>query len=348
MKGIKMMELPRNVVVGPGVIHEILPVCSGLKLYGNCIIITGNRTEKIAGKIVKEELEKEYSIDMVRVKESNEREVERVVELSKKIDAGFIVSAGGGKIIDVGKLSARKLGIPVVSVPTSASHDGIASSRASIKGVDGRTSVEAVSPVAVIADTEIISSAPFRLIASGCGDILANKTAVMDWKLAYRLRDEEYSEYAAALSEMTAEIIMESGEVIREGLEEGVRLVVKALISSGVAMSIAGSSRPASGSEHLFSHALDMIAEKPALHGEQCGVGTIMMMSLHGGDWERIRKVLKSIGAPVTAVELGVDDDEIIEALLMAHKIRPDRYTILGSGLTRRAAKKLAKKTGVI
>jgi len=113
-------------------------------------------------------------------------------------------------------------------------------------------------------------------------------------------------------------------------------------------MSIAGSSRPASGSEHMFSHALDIVAEKPALHGEQCGVGTIMMMSLHGGDWKRIREVLKCIGAPVTAEELGVDRDEIIEALLMAHRIRPERYTILGSGLTKGAAIKLAKKTGII
>ena len=56
------------------------------------------------------------------------------------------------------------------------------------------------------------------------------------------------------------------------------------MISSGMAISIAGNSRPASGSEHKFSHALDMIAPKPALHGEQCGVGTIMMMYLHGGD----------------------------------------------------------------
>ena len=116
-----------------------------------------------------------------------------------------------------------------------------------------------------------------------------------------------------------------------------------------MAISIAGSSRPASGSEHLFSHALDKILDKPALHGEQCGIGTIMMMYLHGGDWKYIRDALKAVQAPTTAAEIGVCEDDIIEALMMAHKIRPERYTILGdNGICRDAAYELAYKTEVI
>jgi glycerol-1-phosphate dehydrogenase [NAD(P)+] len=114
-------------------------------------------------------------------------------------------------------------------------------------------------------------------------------------------------------------------------------------------MSVAGSSRPCSGSEHLFSHALDRVAARPSLHGEQCGVGSIMMMYLHGGDWRRTRAALQSIGAPVSARELGVTADEVVEALVQAHRIRPERYTILGdNGLTREAAERLATVTGVI
>jgi glycerol-1-phosphate dehydrogenase [NAD(P)+] len=112
-------------------------------------------------------------------------------------------------------------------------------------------------------------------------------------------------------------------------------------------MGIAGSSRPCSGSEHQFSHALDMICEKPALHGEQCGVGTILMTYLHGKDWERVRDALKVVKAPVNSKELGIDDSYIIKALTMAHSIR-DRYTILRSGLSEESAIDLAKKTGVI
>jgi glycerol-1-phosphate dehydrogenase [NAD(P)+] len=114
-------------------------------------------------------------------------------------------------------------------------------------------------------------------------------------------------------------------------------------------MSVAGSSRPCSGSEHLFSHALDRISERPSLHGEQCGVGAIMMMYLHGGDWRRLKNALLTIGAPTTARELGVSPDEVVRALMMAHAIRPERYTILGdNGLTREAAERLAVTTGVV
>jgi glycerol-1-phosphate dehydrogenase [NAD(P)+] len=136
---------------------------------------------------------------------------------------------------------------------------------------------------------------------------------------------------------------------IKEGLVESAAIVVKALISSGMAISIAGNSRPASGAEHKFSHALDILAPKPALHGEQCGVGTIMMMYLHGGDWEFIRDTLKTIKAPVNASQLGIDPEYIIQALTKAHTIRKERYTILGDrGLTVESAEKLARKTKVI
>jgi glycerol-1-phosphate dehydrogenase [NAD(P)+] len=74
-----------------------------------------------------------------------------------------------------------------------------------------------------------------------------------------------------------------------------------------------------------------------------------MMMYLHGGDWKAIRDSLKAVQAPTTAKEVGISDEDIIDALVMAHEIRPERYTILGdNGLTRDAAIKLAKKTEVI
>jgi glycerol-1-phosphate dehydrogenase [NAD(P)+] len=99
----------------------------------------------------------------------------------------------------------------------------------------------------------------------------------------------------------------------------------------------------------MFSHALDLIAPGKALHGEQCGVGCIMMMYLHGGDWMRIRNALQKIGAPTSAKELGITKEQVIEALVTAHKIRKDRFTILGNlGLTYEAAEKIAEITKVI
>jgi len=128
-----------------------------------------------------------------------------------------------------------------------------------------------------------------------------------------------------------------------------VRDLVEGLISTGVAAGIAGSSRPCSGSEHLFSHALDAIAPGRALHGEQCGIGTIMMAKLQGLDWQRVRRALKSVKTPTRASDTELSDDEIVRALVKARSIRPDRYTILSKvKFTSQTARELARETGVI
>ncbi|MFQ5800438.1 MAG: NAD(P)-dependent glycerol-1-phosphate dehydrogenase, partial [Candidatus Hydrothermarchaeales archaeon] len=283
------------------------------------------------------------------ISDATSEEVSRVEELLRNNCSRFAVAVGGGKVIDVTKLASKNSGIEFLSIPTAAAHDGIASSRASIKRDGNTVSIGANAPVAIIADTAVIQRGPYRLLASGCGDIISKYTSVKDWELARDKRGEEFSEYAAALSMMSAKIIMDSSATISNGSEESTRKVVKALISCGVAMSIAGSSRPASGSEHKFSHALDAIAQNPALHGEQCGVGTIMMMRLHGGDWEKIKEALSKIGAPTTAKELGIEEGLIVKALVKAREIRPERYTILEEvKLTERDAERLARETGVI
>ena len=93
------------------------------------------------------------------------------------------------------------------------------------------------------------------------------------------------------------EIIIKQSHKFRNNSIFGVRTIIEALISAGVAACIAGSSRPCSGSEHLFSHALEYVAgNNCGLHGERVGLGTIIMAKLHGLDWRQIVKTLKEIG----------------------------------------------------
>jgi glycerol-1-phosphate dehydrogenase [NAD(P)+] len=347
------MQLPRSVVIGHDVLPEVGVVCKELNLKESSVAISGPTTRKIAGDMVLEYLnDDKYDVEMVELKTKTnpgiKDELEEIKSLALEIDAKFMLGIGGGRIIDISKSISSQIGIPFLSIPTAASHDGIASFISSIGKNGENQSVFAQAPLGIIADTKIISSAPKRLMAAGCGDIIANYTAVKDWQLAKKLRNANYSEYAAALSQMTARIISNNANTIKSGLEESVRIVIKALVSSGVAMSIAGESSPCSGSEHKFSHALDSIAKKRALHGEQCGVGAIMMMYLHGGDWISIKSSLAKVGAPTNAKELGIREEEIIEALVHAHEIRPERYTILGPGLTWKAAENLARETCVI
>jgi glycerol-1-phosphate dehydrogenase [NAD(P)+] len=346
----KAMELPRNIVIGHDALLAVGEVCQSLKLGKKALVVADERTVKIAGKTVEKELAaRKIRTSEFLIPDATWEEVREGEERIRKGSFEFAVGVGGGRSIDVAKCASFNAGVPFVSVPTAASHDGVVSSRGSIQKGDEKASVAAQTPIAVIMDTGIIAESPFRFLASGCGDIISNLAAVKDWALARNLRNEYYSSYAAALSELAARLVIENASTIKPRLEESAWFVCKALVSSGVAMSIAGSSRPASGSEHKFSHALDRVAKKPALHGEQCGVGTIMMMYLHSGNWQEVRDALLAIGAPTTARSLGVTDEELVQALVHAHEVNKDRYTILGDeGLTVEAAERLAKITKVI
>jgi glycerol-1-phosphate dehydrogenase [NAD(P)+] len=346
----RSMLFPRQVLAGHGVLDQISSVCRDFGLSGTALIVAGEKTKKIAGDLVADTLKDDgYEVQFALVGDANGEDLKIVENTAKEVKASFLLGVGGGSKIDLAKMAGKDLGLAFISIPTSASHDGIASGRASIKGKTGPMSLEAKVPLGVVADTAIILKAPYRLLASGCADVISNSTALMDWEFARRLRNEEFSRSAYALANYTAQTIIDNADLIRPDLEESVWIAIRPIIISGISMSVAGSSRPTSGSEHMFSHALDVIAPGRALHGEQCGVGCIMMMYLHGGDWMRIRSALGKISSPTSATELGVSREQVIEALMTAHKIRKDRFTILGTmGLTYEAAEKVATITRVI
>ena len=344
------MQLPREVIVGEGTLDSVTEVFERLGFSESALVVTGHKTMEVAGKTVIQMLEdRGVKVDSIIVDSSALREVQMVEAKIREEKPQVVFGIGGGTKIDVAKVSSAYENVPFISIPTTASHDGIASPVASLKGFRKPYSVMAQAPLAIIADTEIIMKAPKRFSISGCGDVVAKLTAVRDWELAHKVRNEYYGEYAASLALMSAQLIMENAELIKENEEEGLRVLLEALISCGVAMSIAGSSRPCSGSEHLFSHALDLTASKHALHGEQCGVGTIMMAFLHGINWKNVKKTLETLEAPTTASDLGITVEELVRALVEAKKIRPERYTILNEvNMDAHFAEKLAKNTGVI
>ena len=345
----KAMEFPRVVDIGHDAIENVAEVCKKLKFGKSGLIITGADSYKAAGKRVEDLVSERHDVSTFLTSNATFDNIEKAEEAAKGQNAAFLLAVGGGSKIDIAKMVAKNLDIPFLSIPTSAAHDGIASDRASIKSEKESFSVSAVSPIGIIADSKVINEAPYRYLAAGCADVLCNLTALNDWEFANRISNEEISSSATIISRYAAEEIISNCNYIRPGLEQSVWLVLKTIVTSGVSMLIAGSSRPTSGSEHMFSHALDVIRPDTALHGEQCGVGSIMMMKLQGGNWERIRDTLKAIGAPTTGKQLGFTDEEIIRALVMAREMRKDRFTILGDrGLSKAAAEMLARNTGVI
>jgi glycerol-1-phosphate dehydrogenase [NAD(P)+] len=351
------MQLPREVIVGNNILNRVTEVTQRLNLKGPALIISGKKSYNTAGKHIQKLLKQEKIKTQTTIIDTKTKtaitpteNIEKIEQKITKLKPQVLLAIGGGTIIDLTKISSHKQNIPFISIPTTISHDGIASPLASIKETNKQYSIIAQAPLSIIADTDIISQAPWRSVISGCGDIIAKYTAVKDWNLAHiENKEEYYGEYAANLAQMSAKLVTKNAKHIQPKNINSLHMILEALISCGVAMSIAGSSRPCSGAEHLFSHALDTINPNHAMHGEQVGVGTILTAYLQKTNWEQIRETLKQIGAPVTAKELGVKKEDVIKALETASTIRPDRYTILHKlQLDYETCKKVAKETKII
>ncbi len=342
------MELPRLIEIGEKNIADFGKFLNSLNKPKKVSLISGINVQKVLRKKIEKSLKsKKIQFIWHTSKDNQIKSWNKIQKNVKKDNSDLIVGIGGGRSVDTAKMISYNLGKPFVSLPTAASHDGMASPFVSVKS-DIPHSVVASAPMGVFVDIDVIRKAPTKLLASGCGDLIANIIAVKDWQLGHKKKKEYYGRYAADLAMMSAKIVMEnSSKFARKGLDA--RVIVEGLISAGVASCIAGSSRPCSGSEHLFSHALDKIAPGIGLHGEKCGIGSIMMAKLHGQDWKKIVKTLKDVGAPTTAKQIGLKPDVIIKALTIAQGLRPERYTILKEiKMTEKRARSLAKSTKVI
>ena len=342
------MELPRLIEIGERNIGKFGTFLHSLTRPKCVSLISGSNVQRILQRKIEGSLAAEKIHYTWHTTKNNQRDsLDNIQDDVKKDRSDVIVGIGGGLAVDTAKWSSWNLKIPFVSVPTAASHDGMASPFVSIKS-DKPYSQDATAPLGVFVDIDVIKKAPKQLLSSGCGDLIANIVAVKDWQLGHKKIKEYYGRYSAELAMMSARMIVEnSNEFAKNGIDT--RMIVEGLISAGVAACIAGSSRPCSGSEHLFSHALDIIAPEKGLHGEKCGIGAIMMSKLHRQDWRSIKDALKNVGAPTTAKEIDLEPKDVVNALQIAQGLRPKRYTILKEiNMTERKALNLAKSTSVI
>jgi len=342
------MELPRLILIGEKNINRFGNFLQQLDSPKKVSVISGLNVKKFLQKKIERSLLSSKIKGVWHIAKNNE--IASIKQIQSKVrndKSDIIIGIGGGRSVDIAKMIAFNLKKPFVSLPTAASHDGIASPFVSVKS-DKPHSIVATAPLGVFVDIDIIKKAPKRLLASGCGDLVANIIAVRDWELGRDKTGEYFGRYSANLASMSAKILMENSDLFaKKGLD--VRVIVEALISAGVASCIAGSSRPCSGAEHLFSHALDKLAPGVGLHGEKCGIGAIMMAKLQGQDWKKIIKTLKNVGAPTTAKKIGLKPATLAKALTIAQSLRPERYTILKqSKMTEKKAIALAKSTKVL
>jgi glycerol-1-phosphate dehydrogenase [NAD(P)+] len=244
-------------------------------------------------------------------------------------DYDAVVGIGGGRTIDVAKYAATRAAVPMVAVATSLAHDGICSPVASLVQQGRKGSYGVAMPLAVMVDLDYVHHAPAAMVRAGIGDAISNLSALEDWRLAHDLRGEPMDGLAVALARTAAEAVLHRPDGIAD---DGFLIALaEALILSGMAMSVAGSSRPCSGACHEIAHAMDALYPGVAGHGELAGVGALFSFFLREdeGRFAQVLACLRRHGLPTTPAELGVDAEQFLAALMYAPSTRPDRYTIL-------------------
>ncbi|WP_433017297.1 iron-containing alcohol dehydrogenase family protein [Kribbella sp. CA-294648] len=241
-----------------------------------------------------------------------------------------IVGIGGGTVLDVTKYAAARLGLPMVAVATNLAHDGIASPISTLDNDAGRGSYGVPAPIAVLVDLDLIAQAPARSVRSGIGEIVSNLSAIADWEIAHSLRGEELDGLAVSLARTAAQAVMNHPGTIAE--DTFLTTLAEGLVLSGIAMVVAGTSRPSSGACHEISHAIDLLhPQRRAFHGEQVGVGAAFAWFLRGDNamFNATIDCLHRHGLPVRPVDLGFTLEEFEGVVGYAPQTRPGRFTIL-------------------
>ena len=257
--------------------------------------------------------------------------IEAALDLAAGLRQGSydaVVGIGGGRTLDAAKYAASLVGLPMVAVATNLAHDGIASPVASLEHQGRKESHGVHIPIAVVVDLDYVRTCPPEQLRSGLGDALSNLSALADWELASRERGEPVDGLAAAFARSGAESLLYRTDELAS--DDFLTALAEALVLSGVAMAMAGSSRPCSGACHEISHAIDALYPERATHGEQVAVGALFATFLREDDvLEALDAALLRNGVARLPADLGLADEEFVAAVAHAPSTRPDRFTVL-------------------
>lgn len=312
------------------------------------VIYFGNGLIEMLGTTVMASLRSE-GIEVLEYQELDSVKLEDITALAfhhpNKTQA--IIGLGGGKVIDAAKYSSFLLKLPFISVPTSSSSDGFSSSSASLIIDNHRKSVPAKMAYGIIADTDIIQSAPERFLYSGIGDMVSKITALYDWDFEAAHGVTKVNDCARMIAKKAVNSFVRTPFTsIHEDLF--LKELLDSLAMSGIANEIAGSSAPTSGSEHLISHALDKYSETPQLHGIQVGIATYLMSIVQNHRYERVRTILTDTGFFAYVETLNLDVSEYMKAIDAAPSMKPFRHTYLHEEKYREKAKEVLTSDDIL
>ncbi len=341
------IAIPTILKVGKGTMDNL-----GIYLkdngFENAVIYFGNGLIDMFGKDIIKNLEKS-GINLLDYMELDTVDINDIINLAFDIDskAQVILGIGGGKVIDTAKYAAYLRKLPFISIPTSASSDGFSSASASLIVNGRRTSVPARMAYGIVVDTDIIKSAPERFLYSGIGDMVAKITSLYDWLFESEKGYSVMNDFSVMIAKKAVNSFVRTPfESIRDDLF--LRELVDSLAMSGIANEIAGGSTPTSGSEHLISHALDKMLERPQLHGVQVGIATYIMSKVQNHRYVRVNAIFEKTGFWDYVSTLGLNREDYEKAIDMAPSIKPHRHTYLHEEEYRELAKKILREDEVL
>lgn len=363
-------ETLRSIEINPllveaGAVRAVAPYLKEQR-YSRVIVAADAITYEITGKKLEEAIAAlGISLHVTLIKPDRQGDViadeASIVQLLLDIQqnrAEVVIAAGSGTIHDISRYAAYTAGIPFVSVPTAPSVDGFNSKGAPIIIRGEKKTIAAIGPDAIFADLEILANAPAAMVAAGFGDMLGKYTSLLDWSFGASEGGEPYSAEVAEITRIALNKCVEHAPQIASRDQEGIRILIEALIESGLAMLLFGQSHSASGAEHHLSHFWEMeyirLGKRQLLHGAKVGVACAEISKLYHRlaaeesglsftanpkkvreaiaalpDEMTIRGWLKQVGGPSTTEELGVDAELLQRSLQEAHQVRLNRYTLL-------------------
>lgn len=326
----RMVAAPLAVEVRPGAVDVLGPLLADRRISsgGHVAVVVGpGLGEEIAGRLAGQ-------LPDASVRHVEGGSVQAAMALAEELRGGFhdaVVGIGGGRTLDTAKYAASLSGLPLVAVATSLAHDGIASPVSSLYGPDGRkTSLGVQMPVAVVVDLDYVGRSAPAMRRSGIGDVLSNLSAIADWRLAERERGEEVDGLAVTFAQTAALAVLHRADTIED--EEFLTTLADALVLSGLAMAVAGSSRPCSGADHEIVHAIDhLFCDLGRNHGELAGAAALFATWLRGDEQtaSEINRCLVHHGLPRVPADLGLSPADFAAAVRAAPGTRPDRFTVL-------------------
>lgn len=305
---------PEHVIYANNAFDQLAGAVKEISPGKSCTVVMDTRTREVAGRHICMDLrDAALSVSEVIVPDRDrgrspacdEATYHSLLETIGEVEV--IVSVGSGVINDLCKWSAYTKGVRYIAVATAASMNGYTSANvaAAINGV--KVLERSRPPKAVFSTPELITGAPYELTASGLGDIAAKTVSSTDWYLNHVLFGDEFIRESVDLTIDVEPLYMDHGELIRAKEDQAIEALFHGLMLTGAAMTMAGTSAPASGGEHLVSHALDMMSTirgvEHDLHGRQVGVGTIItaelyrrLLALESPVWDQERATVKDFG----------------------------------------------------